>query len=77
MRDHSCSSGLSQSLFLGFEYTFDLITNYFVMNKMQGGHFVFIDNPSGFHSAVFHACRKFLSSDNVDHQSLPEGLTSA
>ncbi|KAF6169469.1 hypothetical protein GIB67_004750 [Kingdonia uniflora] len=41
-----------------------------------GGHFVFIDNPSGFHSAVFHACRKFLSPDS-DSQSLPDGLSSA
>uniref|UniRef100_A0A0E0QTY2 1-acylglycerol-3-phosphate O-acyltransferase n=1 Tax=Oryza rufipogon TaxID=4529 RepID=A0A0E0QTY2_ORYRU len=42
-----------------------------------GGHFVFIDNPSGFHSAVFHACRKFLSGDGEEGLSLPEGLTSA
>ena len=44
--------------------------------KMQGGHFVFIDNPSAFHSAVFHACRRFLK-DLAGDQPLPEGLTSA
>jgi abhydrolase domain-containing protein 5 len=43
---------------------------------LQGGHFVFIENPSGFHSAVFYACRRFLSPD-PDSESLPEGLTSA
>lgn len=42
----------------------------------QAGHFVFIDNPTGFHSAVLHACRRFLSPDH-DSQPLPDGLTSA
>lgn len=44
--------------------------------NMQAGHFVFIDNPSGFHAALFYACRRFLSPD-PDHEPLPEGLTSA
>lgn len=48
-----------------------------IIRVPQGGHFVFIDNPSGFHSAVFHACRKFLSGDGEEGLSLPEGLTSA
>ncbi|XP_030446841.2 probable 1-acylglycerol-3-phosphate O-acyltransferase [Syzygium oleosum] len=47
-----------------------------IIRVPQGGHFVFIDNPTGFHSAVLHACRRFLSSD-PDSVSLPEGLTSA
>ncbi|XP_057729956.1 probable 1-acylglycerol-3-phosphate O-acyltransferase [Arachis stenosperma] len=47
-----------------------------IIRVPQGGHFVFIDNPSGFHSAVLYACRKFLRP-NTDNESLPEGLTSA
>ncbi|MED6221906.1 hypothetical protein PIB30_059270 [Stylosanthes scabra] len=47
-----------------------------IIRVPQAGHFVFIDNPSGFHSAVFYACRRFLSPD-PDGESLPEGLTSA
>lgn len=45
---------------------------------MQGGHFVFIDNPVGFHSAIFYACRKFLSGGGAEEGlSLPDGLISA
>ncbi|KAH9758955.1 putative 1-acylglycerol-3-phosphate O-acyltransferase [Citrus sinensis] len=47
-----------------------------IIRVPQGGHFVFIDNPSGFHAAMFYACRRFLSPD-PDHESLPEGLSSA
>ncbi|CAJ1972511.1 unnamed protein product [Sphenostylis stenocarpa] len=47
-----------------------------ILRVPQAGHFVFIDNPSGFHSAVFHACRRFLSPD-PDNESLPEWLTAA
>ncbi|XP_059461257.1 1-acylglycerol-3-phosphate O-acyltransferase-like [Corylus avellana] len=47
-----------------------------IIRVPQGGHFVFIDNPSGFHSAVLYACRRFLSLD-PDTESLPEGLSSA
>ncbi|KAK1554042.1 hypothetical protein Q3G72_032967 [Acer saccharum] len=47
-----------------------------IIRVPQGGHFVFIENPQGFHSAMFYACRRFLSPD-PDHESLPEGLTSA
>ena len=47
-----------------------------IIRVPQAGHFVFIDNPNGFHSAVFHACRRFLTS-NSDNESLPEGLSSA
>ncbi|KAK2398234.1 alpha/beta-Hydrolases superfamily protein [Trifolium repens] len=47
-----------------------------IIRVPQSGHFVFIENPSAFHSAVFYACRRFLSPD-PDSESLPEGLTSA
>ncbi|KAL3642063.1 hypothetical protein CASFOL_012878 [Castilleja foliolosa] len=46
-----------------------------IIRVPQGGHFIFIDNPVAFHSAVFYACRKFLSPDQ-EHNSLPEGLES-
>ncbi|CAN6539285.1 unnamed protein product [Malus baccata var. baccata] len=42
----------------------------------DAGHFVFIDQPERFHSAVFYACRRFLSQD-PEVESFPEGLTSA
>ncbi|KAL8166100.1 hypothetical protein V2J09_007599 [Rumex salicifolius] len=44
-----------------------------IIRVPQSGHFVFIDKPNDFHSALFYACRRFLSS-NPDCQSLPEGL---
>ncbi|KAL6522029.1 hypothetical protein OROMI_031906 [Orobanche minor] len=47
-----------------------------IIRVPQGGHFIFIDNPAAFHSAVFYACRKVLSPD-LDINSLPEGLESA
>ncbi|CAJ2642986.1 unnamed protein product [Trifolium pratense] len=47
-----------------------------IIRVPQAGHFVFIDNPSGFHSAVLYACRRFLTP-NPDNESLPEGLSSA
>ncbi|GAB2291827.1 hypothetical protein Dimus_026078 [Dionaea muscipula] len=47
-----------------------------IIRVPQGGHFVFIDNPKGFHSAVFYACRRFLTPD-PDQELLPQGLTSA
>ncbi|KAJ7966830.1 1-acylglycerol-3-phosphate O-acyltransferase [Quillaja saponaria] len=47
-----------------------------IIRVPQAGHFVFIDQPSSFHSAVLYACRKFLSPD-PDHEPFPEGLTSA
>nr|XP_011459529.1 PREDICTED: 1-acylglycerol-3-phosphate O-acyltransferase-like [Fragaria vesca subsp. vesca] len=46
-----------------------------IIRVPEAGHYVFIDNPEGFHSAVFHACRRFLSPD-PDNESLPEGLTA-
>ncbi|GFZ10404.1 alpha/beta-Hydrolases superfamily protein [Actinidia rufa] len=47
-----------------------------IIRVPQGGHFSFIDNPTGFHAAVLYGCRKFLSPD-LDNDSLPEGLISA
>ncbi|KAM6552070.1 hypothetical protein CsatB_001878 [Cannabis sativa] len=47
-----------------------------IIRVPQAGHFVFIDNPNDFHSAVFYACRRFLSP-NSDKESLPEGLIPA
>ncbi|XP_031120022.1 probable 1-acylglycerol-3-phosphate O-acyltransferase [Ipomoea triloba] len=51
-----------------------------IIRVPQSGHFVFIENAPDFHSAVYYACRRFLSSDqdnqssNQDNQSLPESL---
>ncbi|XVF36006.1 hypothetical protein REPUB_Repub19eG0020700 [Reevesia pubescens] len=42
----------------------------------QAGHFVFIENPNGFHSAVLYACRRFLSP-HPDSEPFPEDLESA
>ncbi|KAK2978616.1 hypothetical protein RJ640_020924 [Escallonia rubra] len=47
-----------------------------IIRVPQAGHFVFVDDPSGFHAAVLNACRRYLSPD-PDNYSLPEGLTSA
>ncbi|KAG7971760.1 hypothetical protein I3843_07G151300 [Carya illinoinensis] len=47
-----------------------------IIRVPQAGHFVFIDNANGFHSAVLYACRKYLSPD-ANAELLPEGLTSA
>ncbi|KAL3845293.1 hypothetical protein ACJIZ3_002696 [Penstemon smallii] len=47
-----------------------------IIRVPQAGHFVFIDNPTAFHSAVNYACRKFISPDGQENTSLPEGLES-
>uniref|UniRef100_A0A0D6QZI5 1-acylglycerol-3-phosphate O-acyltransferase n=1 Tax=Araucaria cunninghamii TaxID=56994 RepID=A0A0D6QZI5_ARACU len=47
-----------------------------IIRVPRGGHFVFLDNASGFHSAMFHACRKFLGKEH-ENESFPEGLTKA
>ncbi|KAI4336816.1 hypothetical protein L6164_015296 [Bauhinia variegata] len=47
-----------------------------IIRVPQAGHFAFIDNPTGFHSAVLYACRKFLSPD-PDNEPFPEELASA
>lgn len=42
---------------------------------LQGGHFVFMDNPELFHAAVIHACRKYFATKPGDPEiDLPEGL---
>ncbi|KAJ6412064.1 hypothetical protein OIU84_005183 [Salix udensis] len=47
-----------------------------IIRVPKAGHFVFIDNPTGFHSAVFYACRMSISP-NLETEHLPEGLTLA
>ncbi|OMO75322.1 hypothetical protein COLO4_26191 [Corchorus olitorius] len=47
-----------------------------IIRVPQSGHFVFLENPSGFHSAMLHACRRFLSP-HPDDEPFPEGLVSA
>ncbi|XP_077246471.1 putative 1-acylglycerol-3-phosphate O-acyltransferase [Tasmannia lanceolata] len=47
-----------------------------IIRVPQAGHFVFIDNPSAFHSAIFYACRRFLPPDH-GNQYLPAGVTTA
>ncbi|CAB4296213.1 unnamed protein product [Prunus armeniaca] len=47
-----------------------------IIRVPEAGHFVFIDQPDRFHSAVLYTCRRFLSPD-PDVESLPEGLSSA
>lgn len=44
-----------------------------VIRVPQGGHFVFMDNASGFHSAVLYSCRRFLNIENAE--DLLDGLT--
>ncbi|CAN4084775.1 unnamed protein product [Withania somnifera] len=46
-----------------------------IIRVPQAGHFVFLENASAFHSAVFYACRRFISSQK-DNDSLPECLVS-
>ncbi|KAE8684455.1 V-type proton ATPase 16 kDa proteolipid subunit-like [Hibiscus syriacus] len=47
-----------------------------IIRVPQAGHFVFLENPDGFHSAMSYACRRFLSP-HPDTQPLPQGLESA
>ncbi|KAK9080342.1 hypothetical protein SSX86_000100 [Deinandra increscens subsp. villosa] len=46
-----------------------------IIRVPQAGHFVFLDNAKGFHSAVLNSCRRFLSSDPASYP-LEEGVTS-
>ncbi|KAI3989117.1 hypothetical protein MKX01_033153 [Papaver californicum] len=48
-----------------------------IIRVPQAGHFVFIENVPGFHSALFYACRKFFSPDNYEDLPFPDGLISA
>ncbi|WZZ25593.1 hypothetical protein YC2023_008994 [Brassica napus] len=45
-----------------------------IIRVPQGGHFVFIDNPAGFHSAVMYACRKYISQDSSHQELIPDGF---
>uniref|UniRef100_A0A6N2LCR4 1-acylglycerol-3-phosphate O-acyltransferase n=1 Tax=Salix viminalis TaxID=40686 RepID=A0A6N2LCR4_SALVM len=47
-----------------------------IIRVPKAGHLQFIDNPTGFHSAVFYACRMYISP-NLETEHLPEGLTLA
>ncbi|XP_059637140.1 probable 1-acylglycerol-3-phosphate O-acyltransferase [Cornus florida] len=47
-----------------------------IIRVPKAGHFAFIDNPAGFHSAVLYACHRFLSPEQ-GNPSLPDDLTSA
>lgn len=47
-----------------------------ILRIPQAGHFVFIDNPNGFHSAVFYGCRRFVSP-KPESEPFPEGLSLA
>ncbi|XP_042031841.1 probable 1-acylglycerol-3-phosphate O-acyltransferase isoform X2 [Salvia splendens] len=46
-----------------------------IIRVPQAGHFVFIDNPNAFLSAVFYGCRKFFPYTPGSNK-LPEGLDS-
>eukprot|EP00250_Pteridium_aquilinum_P020665 c24903_g1_i1 orf=312-1550(+) len=47
-----------------------------IIRVPKGGHFVFLDNASGFHDAVLYSCRRFLNATNSDAatQEQPDGL---
>nr|XP_017241300.1 PREDICTED: 1-acylglycerol-3-phosphate O-acyltransferase-like [Daucus carota subsp. sativus] len=45
-----------------------------IIRVPKGGHFVFVDNPVGFHSAVLYVCRRFFSPHPCN--IIPEGLAS-
>lgn len=46
-----------------------------IIRVPKGGHFVFMDNASGFHSAVLYSCRQYLSSTlSGDTHKLLDGL---
>ncbi|GLJ43807.1 hypothetical protein SUGI_0912030 [Cryptomeria japonica] len=47
-----------------------------IIRLPRAGHFAFLDNAAGFHSAVFYALRKFLGKEH-ENESIPEGLTQA
>ncbi|KAI7732503.1 hypothetical protein M8C21_024222 [Ambrosia artemisiifolia] len=46
-----------------------------IIRVPQAGHFVFLDNAKGFHSAVLNCCRRFLPPDPANYP-LEEGVTS-
>ncbi|KAK1391657.1 putative 1-acylglycerol-3-phosphate O-acyltransferase [Heracleum sosnowskyi] len=45
-----------------------------IIRVPKGGHFVFVDNPIGFHSAVMYVCRRFFTPSASN--KIPEGLSS-
>ncbi|KAL8230801.1 hypothetical protein R6Q57_000579 [Mikania cordata] len=46
-----------------------------IIRVPKAGHFVYLDNANGFHSAVLHACSRFLPSDPNSYP-LAEGVIS-
>ncbi|CAN6463693.1 unnamed protein product [Victoria cruziana] len=48
-----------------------------IIRVPEAGHYVFIDNPSAFHSAVLYACRSFLPPQQqaTDEEALPDVFT--
>ncbi|KAH7425861.1 hypothetical protein KP509_11G074200 [Ceratopteris richardii] len=44
-----------------------------ILRVPKGGHFVFLDNPAGFHSAVLYSCRQLIKIYNAD--DLLDGIT--
>ncbi|KAJ3691135.1 hypothetical protein LUZ61_020299 [Rhynchospora tenuis] len=47
-----------------------------IIRVPQAGHYVFIDNPSAFHEAVFYACHKYISPGSSEVPPFPQGLTA-
>lgn len=59
--------------FKGPKYVY--LSNRLGVLILQGGHFVFMDNPESFHAAVVYACRKYFATGPDDPvNNLPEGL---
>lgn len=44
-----------------------------IIRVPNAGHFAFLDNSTGFHSAVIYACRRFFSKDH-ENEIFPGGL---
>ncbi|KAJ4775220.1 1-acylglycerol-3-phosphate O-acyltransferase [Rhynchospora pubera] len=47
-----------------------------IIRVPQAGHYVFIDNPSGFHEAVLYACHKYICPGSSEVPLFPQGLTA-
>lgn len=77
LRNHQSPTGQFSFLAVCVQPGKRLVLTTYTLMAVQGGHFVFIDNPEGFHSAIFYACRKFLSGEAEEGLSLPDGLISA
>ncbi|KAJ4783448.1 1-acylglycerol-3-phosphate O-acyltransferase [Rhynchospora pubera] len=47
-----------------------------IIRVPQAGHYVFIDNPSGFHEAVLYVCHKYIYPGSSEVPLFPHGLTA-